>query len=937
MRALPTGTVTFLFTDIEGSTKLWEEQTQIMQEALARHDAVMRSAIEANEGVVFKTIGDAYCAAFSTAPQALASALSAQQSLQYVQTEAENARLTLKVRMAVHTGTAEVRESDYFGQPLNRVARLLAIGHGGQVLLTDVVQELVRDTLSDSATLKSLGEHRLRDLSRPEHVYQLLHPDLFSDFAPLKSLDNSDLPNNLPQQVTSFIGREKEIEDVKSLLGKKRLLTLTGSGGCGKTRLALQVAAEVLEQYPQGIWLVELAALTDPLLVAQAVASIVGVREEAGKPILQTLVTSLKDKKLLLVLDNCEHLLSACAHLVHTLMRACPDFKVVASSREGLGIAGETVYRIPSLSIPDLKHTETIASLSLYDSVRLFVERASSALPSFTVTNANAPAVASVCHRLDGIPLALELAGARVRSLSVEEIDSKLDNRFRLLTGGSRTSLPRQQTLRALIDWSYTLLSVPEQTLLSRMSVFAGGWTLEAVEQVCSGGDLESMDVLDLLMALVDKSLVSYDDLRGQSRYRLLETVRQYARDRLMENAEGSTYRGRQRDYYLTMAEEIRPKLSGLDQSLWLDWLEIEHDNLRQSFTVCEEDPDGAAMGLRLAIALGSFWIVRDYLSEGRGYCMTFLARERNAAPTPERATALVVAGNLTYCQGDLKAAQELYEEALAVREQLGDRRGSAGALGSLGNVAHLQGDYGRARGLFEQALAISRELDIPAWEAVSLGCLGNLVIDMGDDAAAQDYLVAALALNRQLGNRGDEATSLNSLGTIAFAHSNFVEAIQYHEQALAIALEIGSRHQEGDYRFNLANAHAGLGETSAASALYCQSFSMLHAGGDIRSLTDKLETLAAFFMEQGDDESACRLWGAAEAVHEVSGSSRRASNQQDYDRNLTELRLTLCEEDFNVFWAEGRALPITQVLAYAIERTNEIVARLAPPSEVSQ
>jgi len=953
MRALPTGTVTFLFTDIEGSTKLWEEQTQIMQGALARHDALMRAAIEANEGIVFKTIGDAYCAAFSTAPQALAAALAAQLSLQSVKAEgekvegekaegekaegeeAENNGLKLKVRMALHTGTAEQREGDYFGQPLNRAARLLAIGHGGQVLLTDVVQELVRDTLSPTAALRSLGEHRLRDMGRPEYIFQLLHSDLASEFAPLKSLDNLELPNNLPRQVTSFIGRDKEIEDVKSLLGRKRLLTLTGSGGCGKTRLALQVAAEVLEQFPQGVWLVELAALSDPDLVTQVVGNVLGVREEAGKPILQTLLTSLKDRKMLLVLDNCEHLLSACAPLCDALLRACADVRVIASSREGLGIAGETVYRIPSLSMPDLKHTETIASVGLYDSVRLFIDRATAVSSDFMVTSANAPALASVCHRLDGIPLAIELAGARVRSLSVEEIDSKLDNRFRLLTGGSKTSLPRQQTLRALIDWSYTLLSEQEQTLLCRISVFTGGWTLEAVEQVCSGYDLDTLDVLDLLMALVDKSLVSYDDQRGQSRYRLLETVRQYASERLLESAEGQTFRSRHRDYFVTLAQDIQPELSGSDQARGLEQLETEHDNLRQAFKMCEEDSDGVSMGLRLLAAMSSFWIARDYLSEGRVRCQTFLEREENTEPTPERATALISAGNLAYCQGDLKGAKAHFEAALGVRERLGDRHGSAGALGSLGNVAHLQGEYTRARGLFEQALAISRELDIPAWEGVSLGCLGNLSSDMGDYAAARVYLEAALALNRRLGNRGHEAISLNSLGGVAREEAKLTEALLYYEQGLAITLEVGIVHQERDIRFNMAGIRGRLGETSAACALFCQSLEMQHEGADTRSLATKLEDIATFFVAQNYANAACRVWGAAAAIREEIGSPRPVREQDDFERETAAARLTLGDEAFATAWAQGRALTMAQALTYAIEQTGNIGALISSPTDV--
>ena len=481
---LPSGTVTFLFTDIEGSTTRWDRHEHAMGSALARHDTLLRESIAAHNGHVFKTVGDAFCAVFPTAPEALAAALTAQQKL--VAEPWHQDLEGVRVRMALHTGVAEQREGDYFGTTLNRVARLLATGHGGQTLLSQATYELVRDHLPYGADLRDLELHRLKDLQRPEHVYQLLHSDLPADFPKLRSLD--PLRNNLPIQATSFVGRDKEILAVKALLAKTRLLTLTGSGGAGKTRLSLQVAADLTEGVDEGVWLAEFAPLSDPGLVAQTLAQALGVREEPGRPITQTLVDFLRPKSLLLVLvlDNCEHVLDAAAELCEAILRTCLTVKIIASSREGLNIAGETTYRIPSLSMPDLKQSATPESLSHYEAVRLFIERAQAAQPSFSVTNANAPAVAQICHRLDGIPYAIELAAAKVRALSAEQINARLDNRFRLLTGGSRTALPRQQTLRAMIDWSYDLLSAEEQTLLRRLSVFAGGWTLEAAEAVCA-------------------------------------------------------------------------------------------------------------------------------------------------------------------------------------------------------------------------------------------------------------------------------------------------------------------------------------------------------------------------------------------------------------------------------------------------------------------
>ncbi|HZT40750.1 MAG TPA: adenylate/guanylate cyclase domain-containing protein, partial [Chthonomonadaceae bacterium] len=598
MPDMPSGTVTFLFTDIEGSTKLWEQHPEAMRSALARHDALLREAIEKHNGVVFKTVGDAFCAAFATAGEALAAALAAQQALQNEDWAETGA---LRVRMALHTGTAEEREGDYFGPPLNRVARLLAIGHGGQVLLSEVTQGLTSDALPSAASLQNLGEHRLRDLSRPETVFQLLHPDLPAKYPPLKSLDSPDLPNNLPLHITSFIGREQEMAEVKNLLAGTRLLTLVGLGGAGKTRLALAIGAEVLEEYPDGVWLVELAPLSEPGLVPPAVASTLNLQEEPGRALLQTLTTALKCRRMLLVLDNCEHLLSACATFADTLLRACPQVKILATSREVLGIAGETVYRVPPLALPDPDRLPSIELLMQFEAVRLFLDRATAVSTAFSITSENASAVARLCCQLDGLPLAIELAAARVRAMPVEQVASRLDDRFRLLTGGSRTALPRQQTLRALIDWSYDLLDESEKCLLRRLSVFTGGWTLEAAEAVC-GADGE--DVLDLLTSLVDKSLVVYEEQGDQGRYRMLETVRQYGRERLADtDPEAASVGQLHAEYYLSLAEQAAAQLLGPEQQRWLARLEREQDNLRAVLTRYQQDPDphSADRALRLA------------------------------------------------------------------------------------------------------------------------------------------------------------------------------------------------------------------------------------------------------------------------------------------------------------------------------------------------
>ncbi len=875
---LPTGTVTFLFTDIEGSTRLWEESPEPMRRTLARHDALIREAIEANSGVVFKTIGDAFCAAFATAPEALSSALIIQHGLQ---SETWPGPLRLGVRMALHTGAVECRDNDYFGQPLNRVARLLWAGHGGQILLSDVTQELNRDHLPPGVALKNLGEQRLRDLARPETVFQVLRPDLLADFSPLRSLDSAELPNNLPQQLTSFIGREKEAEHVKALLSKTRLLTLTGSGGCGKTRLSLQVAADVLDDYPDGVWLIELAALTEAGLVTQTLAQTLGQREEAGKPLLQTLTEYLKPKRMLLVLDNCEHLLSVITRLTDSLLRACPSVKILANSREGMGTGGEVVYRVPSLSLPDPKKRQTVVSVMQYESVRLFVERAAAVLPTFTVTNANASALASVCHRLDGIPLAIELAAARVRVLSLEQIAARLDDRFRFLTGGNRSALPRQQTLRALIDWSFELLTPPEQTLLARLAVFAGGWTLEEAEAVTAGESIEDWEVLDLLTSLVDKSLVFAQSQGESARYHLQETVRQYARELPLFRDEETAIRQRHRDCFLALAEEADPQLDGPQQQEWFARLEAEHDNFRAALDFCGQDtePESATAAVRLTAAIYWFWFVRGYISEGRKYLTAALERETAALEPKVRARALTGAGILARDQGDKAEAQSRFAQSLALAREQQDLRGITGALNNLGMLALDQGDYETARPLYAESLELARAQGDKARIAAALNNMGNSVFYQQDYPAAKALYAESLTLARQLQDRQRIATYSNNLGLVA--------------------------RYEGDY--------------AGARTLYAESLTLFLELEDRRGAAYVLEMLAALAAVEEEPARSVCLSGAAESVRETIGSALPPIDQQERDTRLSALQDTLGSVDYTTAWEAGLAMTLEQAAEFAL------------------
>ena len=546
-----------------------------MKGALAEHDRVVRAAIESAGGYVFSTAGDAFSAAFATPNSAIEAAVSAQRSLVAL----GEATPPIRVRMAVHTGTADERDGDYFGPPLNRTARLLSAGNGGQVLVSLATEELVQDSLGD-ATLKDLGEHRLKDLSRPERVFGLEHQDLVADARPLRSLNS--FPHKLPVQLTSFVGREQEVEEVSKLIRGSRMVTLAGVGGAGKTRLAVHTAADLLSEFEDGCWLIELAPITNPTRIPSAAAATLGVSEKPTEDALDTVADWLRDKRLLLILDNCEHLVDAAARFAERVLESAPEVTVVATSREMLGVPGEYPYQVRSLAAPG-DDEDLQASLLRFPAVRLFVERAELARPGFRVTSDNALAVTEICNRLDGMPLAIELAAARLRMMRVQQIAERLDDRFKLLTGGSRTVLPRQQTLEAAIDWSYDLLPDDEKVLFARLAVFMGGFTLESAESVCSADPLDEYTVLELLGNLVDKSLVQAEDHGSSVRYRMLETLRQYARAKLAVSDEVQAMRLSHAQHFRAVAEEAEQHLRSADEELWFARLDDELDNLRQA------------------------------------------------------------------------------------------------------------------------------------------------------------------------------------------------------------------------------------------------------------------------------------------------------------------------------------------------------------------
>ncbi|MDQ3222357.1 MAG: adenylate/guanylate cyclase domain-containing protein, partial [Gemmatimonadota bacterium] len=651
MANLPSGTVTFLFTDIEGSTQLWERDQHAMQTAVNRHLAVLDAAIASHHGVHFKTVGDAIQAAFPTAPDAVAAALDAQRA--FAQEGWPESVKPLRVRMALHTAAATPQDGDYLAPGLNRLARLLAAGHGGQVLLSLATQDLARDSLPTGAGLRDLGDHPLRDLYRPERVFQLLHPDLPADFPPIRTL--ATRPNNLPLQPTPFVGREEQVARVVSVLRREdvRLLTITGPGGVGKSRVALQTAADVLEDFSDGVWFVDLSPLDDPALVPSAIGDVLGVREE-GSALVDRLSHALNGKHLLLLLDNFERVVDA-ASVVADLLARAPGVKVLSTSRTPLHAYGEREFPLSPFPMPDLAHLPTVEALSQYEAVRLFIERAQAVRPDFVVTTTNAPAVAEICHRLDGLPLAIELAAAFVKMLPPPALLKRLEQRLPLLTGGARTLPARQQTMRNTIAWSHDFLTQAEQTLFRHLAVFPGGCTIEAAEAVASPDG--TLDVFAGLTSLVDKSLLRQDEgADGEPRFRMLETVREYGLERLGVSGVESATRDRHARFFRDLAERADSEIMETANLTWLDVLDREHDNLRAALAWSRDTADHDTL-LRLAGALALFWYYRGHLDEARRWLDQALGTPANDdAPRP-RAWALACSGMLASVCGETDRA----------------------------------------------------------------------------------------------------------------------------------------------------------------------------------------------------------------------------------------------------------------------------------------
>ncbi|HEX6795994.1 MAG TPA: adenylate/guanylate cyclase domain-containing protein [Casimicrobiaceae bacterium] len=865
----PAAVTAFLFTDIEGSTRLWEQEPARMREALARHDALARKSVEARGGVLVKTTGDGLHAAFG---DPLAGVMAAVELLLQLDDPQATGGLPLRVRCGLHAGVVERRDDDYFGTAVNRAARIMSAAHGGQVLVSQAVADLVAGRLPRDVTLLDLGAVRLRDLAKPERLYQIVHAALRRAFPALRSLEA--IPNNLPQQLTSFVGRTRELAEIEALLRRWRLVTIVGTGGLGKTRLSLQVAADAMDGFPDGVWLVDLASLADPRLVPQAAASTLGVRETTDRSIIETLIGHCSERTMLLVLDNCEHLIDACAELAAQLLQSTSGVRILATSRERLNIRGETAYPLAPLVVPDAQ-AGVSSSGEPADAVRLFVDRVSAFQPSFVLDARNSSDIAEICRRLDGIPLAIELAAARARALSLRAIAARLDDRFRLLTGGDRSGLPRQQTLRALIDWSYDLLTPPERMLLRRLSVFAGAFSLEDGEEVATDADLARDEVLDLLARLVEKSLVALDS--DGVRYRILETVRAYAAERLESAGESRALRDRHLHHYVTLAERMWPELFGPGQAQVLARLDNERENLLAAHAWADHAQDGVALGIKLVHVTKSYWINRGLMQLCHRLALEALARTKPDEHTALRCRALFSAGQIACWFGRYAEARQHLDESLAIARTLGDKQRIAAALQPLG-----------------------------------MACLG-----LRDAATARVHLAEALDLARAHGDAHDLAAALNAMAQLHRTQGEMDEAVGLYEQVVDVARRADDRETVALGLLNLAMATASRDPVGVRTMLL-EVLSIVDEIGSKPVLQSALEVSSGLAATQKEWERAAELFGAAEAYAQRTGIHRDSADEMFIAPLIDAARRALGAGPFGAAETRGRALGDDAAKAHA-------------------
>ena len=871
MSELPTGTVTFFFSDIEGSTRLIQRLGEGYPNVLLAHHTVLREALAANGGHELRTEGDSFFIVFDSALQACAGAAAAQRAL-YAHPWPEGG--TIRVRIGVHTGEATLVGNEYLGLDVHRAARVASAGHGGQVLVSESTRALVDHALPPGLALKDLGLHRLKDLAQPERLFQLMVEGLPGEFPQLKTLEAT--PNNLPTQLTSFIGRDDQVREARQLLARSRLLTLTGPGGTGKTRLSLEIAANVLDQFADGVYFVPLSAINDPELVPSAIAQALAISTTGSRRPIDALLDHLREKQMLLVLDNFEQVVEA-APVATQLLEGSAGLRVLVSSRTVLRVSGEQEFPVPPLALPDLKALPGLAALSQFEAVRLFIERAVAVKPDFQATNENAPAIAGICERVDGLPLAIELAAARVKLFSPQALLSRLEKSLSALGSGGRDAPARQQTLRGAILWSYDMLGAGDRRLLARVSVFARGGSLEQLEAVGGPAEDGRADVVDSLDQLADQSLLRRLPDFDEPRFLMLQTIRDFATERLEESGEAPLIRDRHLKAFIALAQQAQPHLYGPQRKEWLDRLEEDHDNFRAALEWAVTSGN-AQDAMRLSAGFWRFWQMRGHLHEGRRRMDDVLAMPGSGEFPQERLAALEAAGGLAYWQADMRVAQRFYDECLELTRKMGDDRALANALynAAFPRVVSREA-IAEAKPMLDEALPLFRKLGDQTGVARVLWGIGNALFFGKEFANARPVLEEAVALNRSLDDQFGLGWSIHTLGLVTF----------------------------------------NLGDMQRARGCWLEAIQLFAAAGDVPGIVLQLDNLSALAREAGDFQRAGRLWAAASA-HQISSGTGLGRLLREEERRSG--REGLNDEEAARVSAEGQAMSLEHAVAYALE-----------------
>lgn len=957
MDHFPTGNVTFLFTDIEGSTRLAQKDNDAYLDALALHHEILYEVIDSNKGFVFKIIGDSFCCAFNSSEDAVNAAVKTQIKLRKTEWEG----MEIKVRMGIHSGEAEFVNGDYVGYvTLSRSQRIMSSAYGGQILVTDGVYHSVKENPEVNVTFKDFGKRKLKDIILPEHIYQVIAEGIESDFMPLKSLDARQ--NNLPSIITKFIGRQKELNEIKNLFPGVRMISLTGAGGTGKTRLALQLASEMVDEYENGVWIIELSAINDPELIIKEITITLGLKEDPTTDIFETLKSFLKSKKILLLLDNTEHLLNKCAKIAEDLLSYCPNLKIISTSRESFNIPGETIYRVPPLSMPEKIENETYETLCQYESVKFFYDRAVSVNSNFQLTKENIHIIAELCKKLDGIPLAIELASKRMNVLTAEKILERLSDRFKLLTSGNTTALPRQKTLRAMIDWSYDMLNPNEQLMLQRLSIFMGGWTLESAEQICSDENIDEYEVLDMMNSLLDKSLIIYKETNGKGRYDILESIKYYGLEKLGGKKEEFQ---KNLDFFLIVSSFIDQKKKGMGELDWLKMMEDELDNIRMNIQWAEaNNPDSAVL---LVINTFDFWYSKGYFQEGYETSLKFL-HSVNPVDKKSKAELLYCIAQLCYHLGkfdelekyateglnlsreieykkgiikclntiSLKAYTELdnesavkyNEESLALSIEINDDKSKINSLYNLSfPIGHL-GDYDRSIALKEEALQLARKLNNEHFIAqVLLSLSVSQSGRKGDIKKAAVLSEESLILSRKLEDLYLISINLVNLAALKlyYEEKNYEEAEYLLHDAYNISIDHGYNMNLFPIRIHLGLMYVETGKFSEAITVFNEYLKEKDKPGAEFFMNNLIAGIGKICFKSNEYKDAVRLYGLIDFMSSNKKYKSVNKNLILSVEDKTVLVNSLGEDEFNKYWNEGRTMNFDEALIESMSKIKNM------------